>query len=44
MLVLLGLLGFVLRRYGMPLAPVLIAVILGPLAETSLRRARRQRG
>ena len=39
MLVLIGLLGFVLRRYGLPLAPVLIAVILGPLAETSLRRA-----
>ena len=38
LLVLLGLLGFVLRRFGMPLAPVLIAVILGPLAETSLRR------
>ena len=36
---LIGLLGFVLRRYGLPLAPVLIAVILGPLAETSLRRA-----
>jgi putative tricarboxylic transport membrane protein len=28
-----------LRRFGVPLAPVLIAVILGPLAETSLRRA-----
>jgi len=39
LLVLIGLLGFVLRRYGLPLAPVLIAVILGPLAETSLRRA-----
>jgi putative tricarboxylic transport membrane protein len=39
MLVLIGLLGFMLRRYGLPLAPVLIAVILGPLAETSLRRA-----
>jgi putative tricarboxylic transport membrane protein len=39
LLVLLGLLGFVMRRYEIPLAPVLIAVILGPLAETSLRRA-----
>jgi putative tricarboxylic transport membrane protein len=38
MLVLIGLLGFTLRRFGLPLAPVLIAVILGPLAETSLRR------
>lgn len=34
-----GLLGFLLRRYGFPIAPVLIAVILGPLAETQLRRA-----
>nr|WP_328842478.1 tripartite tricarboxylate transporter permease [Nakamurella leprariae] len=38
LLVLIGLIGFMLRRYGLPLAPVLIAVILGPLAETSLRR------
>ena len=28
-----------MRRYEIPLAPVLIAVILGPLAETELRRA-----
>ncbi|PQZ94665.1 tripartite tricarboxylate transporter TctA [Arthrobacter sp. MYb227] len=34
-----GLLGFMMRRYKFPLAPVLIAVILGPLAETELRRA-----
>ncbi|KUH85499.1 MULTISPECIES: tripartite tricarboxylate transporter permease [unclassified Mycobacterium] len=35
----LGVLGFAMRRYGIPLAPVLIAVILGPLAESSLRAA-----
>ena len=35
----LGLIGFMMRRYGIPLAPVLIAVILGPLAESSLRAA-----
>ncbi|MBV1777532.1 tripartite tricarboxylate transporter permease [Paeniglutamicibacter sp. ABSL32-1] len=35
----IGLLGFLMRRYKFPLAPVLIAVILGPLAETELRRA-----
>lgn len=35
----LGVLGFMMRRYGIPLAPVMIAVILGPLAEDSLRRA-----
>lgn len=35
----LGFLGFLMRRYNMPVAPLLIGVILGPLAETELRRA-----
>ena len=35
----LGLLGFVMRRFDFPLAPVIIAVVLGPLAEDSLREA-----
>lgn len=35
----LGLLGFAMRLYDVPVAPVLIAVILGPLAEYSLRDA-----
>ncbi|WP_139005054.1 tripartite tricarboxylate transporter permease [Arthrobacter crystallopoietes] len=35
----IGLVGFMMRRYNIPLAPVLIAVILGPMAETELRRA-----
>jgi putative tricarboxylic transport membrane protein len=35
----IGLLGFAMRRYGLPIAPVLIAAILGPLAETEYRRA-----
>jgi len=39
LLLVIGLLGFLMRRYALPLAPVLIAVILGPLAETELRRA-----
>ncbi|MHA6800011.1 tripartite tricarboxylate transporter permease [Bounagaea algeriensis] len=39
LLYVVGLLGFLLRRYGFPIAPVLIGVILGPLAETELRRA-----
>ena len=34
-----GLLGLLMRRYDVPVAPVLIAVILGPLAETELSRA-----
>lgn len=33
-----GLIGLLMRRYDVPIAPVLIAVILGPLAETELRR------
>lgn len=35
----IGLLGWVMRRYDIPLAPVLIAVVLGPLAETRFRQA-----
>lgn len=35
----LGVLGFLMRMYSMPLAPLLIGVILGPLAEVELRRA-----
>ena len=39
MLLLLGLLGYGLRRYGYPIAPVVVGLILGPLAEQQLRRA-----
>ena len=35
----LGVLAYVMRRNDVPIAPVLIAVILGPLAEYSLRDA-----
>jgi putative tricarboxylic transport membrane protein len=34
-----GLLGFVMRRWDIPVAPAVIGLILGPLAETQLRRA-----
>lgn len=34
-----GLLGFAMRRFDVPLAPLLIGMVLGPLAETSLRDA-----
>ena len=34
-----GLIGYVLHRFGFPLAPVVLAVILGPLADENLRRA-----
>ncbi len=32
-----GLLGFAMRRFDVPLAPLLIGMVLGPLAESSLR-------
>ncbi len=35
----LGLLGFAMRRFGWPVAPAVIGLILGPIAETNLRRA-----
>lgn len=35
----IGFVGFLLRRFGFPLAPIMIGVVLGPLAETSLRNA-----
>src|SRR3712207_1012300 len=35
----LGILGFLMRRFDFPTAPVIIGMILGPLAETEFRRA-----
>jgi putative tricarboxylic transport membrane protein len=34
-----GVLGYVLRRFGYPIAPVVVGLILGPMAEAQLRRA-----
>lgn len=34
-----GLVGYILRKYGFPLAPMVLAVILGPLADENLRRS-----
>ena len=34
-----GLLGYMMRVYDFPIAPVLIGLILGPMAEVQLRRA-----
>lgn len=34
-----GLMGYFLRRFGYPIAPVVVGLILGPLAEQQLRRA-----
>ena len=35
----IGVLGALMRRFGFPVAPAVIGVILGPLAEQQLRRA-----
>jgi len=35
----IGLLGVLMRRYSFPTAPVIVGMILGPLAEAQLRNA-----
>jgi putative tricarboxylic transport membrane protein len=37
-LLVLGLLGFMMRRFGLPVLPLILGVILGPMAEEQLRR------
>ena len=39
LLYVIGAIGFVMRRYDFPAAPVVIGMILGPLAEQEFRRA-----
>ncbi|MGE0213539.1 MAG: tripartite tricarboxylate transporter permease [Parvibaculaceae bacterium] len=39
LLLLFGILGYLLRRFGYPIAPVVVGLILGPMAEKSLRQA-----
>jgi putative tricarboxylic transport membrane protein len=39
MLILFGVLGYLMRVYGYPIAPVIVGLILGPMAEQQLRRA-----
>jgi putative tricarboxylic transport membrane protein len=34
----LGVIGYILRRTGFPLAPIILGIILGPLAESNLER------
>ncbi len=35
----MGAVGFFMRRYGFPASPIVLALILGPMAESNLRRA-----
>ncbi|MGL5361365.1 MAG: tripartite tricarboxylate transporter permease [Paracoccaceae bacterium] len=39
MLMIFGVLGYLMRLYGYPIAPVVVGLILGPMAEAQLRRA-----
>jgi putative tricarboxylic transport membrane protein len=39
MLLVFGLLGFAMRRFDYPIAPMVVGLILGPMAEAQLRRA-----
>ena len=39
LLLALGLLGFAMRRFGLPVLPLIVGVILGPLAEKQARRS-----
>ena len=38
-LLIIGFVGFLMRRYGFPVAPAVVGMILGPLAEQQFRRA-----
>jgi len=38
-LLIIGVLGYFLRRYGFPVAPLVVGMILGPMGEEQLRRA-----
>ncbi|PBB86090.1 MULTISPECIES: tripartite tricarboxylate transporter permease [unclassified Mesorhizobium] len=38
LLMLFGILGYLLRRFGYPIAPVVVGMILGPMSEKSLRQ------
>jgi len=39
MLLIFGIMGYLMRLYGYPIAPVVVGLILGPMAEAQLRRA-----
>ncbi|MGN6219446.1 MAG: tripartite tricarboxylate transporter permease, partial [Microbacterium sp.] len=41
-LLVIGVLGFFMRRYGYPVAPLVVGMILGPMGEEYLRKALQQ--
>lgn len=38
-LLVIGVLGYFMRRYGFPIAPLVVGMILGPMGEAQLRKA-----
>ncbi|BDZ40643.1 tripartite tricarboxylate transporter permease [Microbacterium suwonense] len=38
-LLIIGVLGYFMRRYGIPVAPLVVGMILGPMGEAELRKA-----
>jgi putative tricarboxylic transport membrane protein len=38
LLLVLGAVGYLMRRFGFPISPMIVGAILGPLAEVQLRR------
>jgi putative tricarboxylic transport membrane protein len=39
LLLIIGIVGYLMRRFDVPVAPCIIGMILGPLAEEQFRRA-----
>ena len=39
LLLVLGIVGYFMRRYGFPISPMIVGAILGPISEVQLRRA-----
>jgi len=37
--IIFGIIGYFLQRYDFPVSPILLSLILGPMAESNLRRA-----
>ncbi len=36
--IVMGIIGYLLQKYGFPLSPILLALILGPMCESNIRR------
>ena len=36
--IIMGVIGYLFQKYGFPLSPILLALILGPMSESNMRR------